>query len=225
MNKRILVIDDDEAIRKSFMLSLQDTEYQLDTADSGEKGIEKAQNARYDLIFLDLKMPGMDGMTTLRELRKIDQDVCIYILTAFHPEFLTPLKSATGEGIKFQALKKPLSCDALMALLESTFAESPGEGANTIYKFKLYLIGGTSAARDCIRKLKQLLAEELPGQFSLETIDLLEEPSVAERDNIFATPTLVKTFPPPTRRITGNIGDGKKLRTWLGLKPRATENP
>ncbi len=114
MTKRILVIDDDEAIRKSFVLALEDTPYQVDTAASGEKGIEMEQNASYDLIFLDMKMPGLNGAQTLLRLRKIDKDVPVYIVTAFYKEFFEELKSAQEDGINFEIVKKPIGLDEIV---------------------------------------------------------------------------------------------------------------
>lgn len=114
MSKRLLIVDDDEAIRKSFTLTLEDTEYQTETAASGEKAIEMAQDSKFDLIFLDLKMPGLDGVQTLRELRKIDKDVPVYIVTAFHTEFLDQLKSAQKDGIEFELLRKPIGSAQLI---------------------------------------------------------------------------------------------------------------
>lgn len=119
MSKRILVIDDDKAIRKSFILALEDTKYQVDTAESGEKGIEMEQNNKHDLIFLDLKMPGLNGVETLRELRKMDKDVPVYIVTAFFKEFLEGLKSAEEEGIDFEVLKKPIGGDEIVFVTKS----------------------------------------------------------------------------------------------------------
>src|SRR4030043_17685 len=111
MNKNILVIDDDIAVRRSFALAFEDTHYSVDTAESGEKGIHRTQNTKYDLIFLDLKMPGMDGVQTLRELRKMDRDVPIYIITAFYEEFVGQLKSAEVDGIDFELLRKPIGAE------------------------------------------------------------------------------------------------------------------
>ena len=116
MSKRVLVIDDEKAVRKSFILALEDTGYQIDTVGSGEEGIEKTKAARYDIIFLDLKMPGLDGVATLRELRRIDRDVPIYIVTAFHAEFLDKLKDAAKDGIDFEVIDKPISSDQILSL-------------------------------------------------------------------------------------------------------------
>ena len=116
MSKRILVIDDDEAIRKFFLLSLEDTEYQMDTVDSGEKALALAQKTKYDLIYLDLKMPGMDGIEALRELRKIDEDVPVYIVTAFHGDYLDPLKEVERDGIDFELLHKPIDSGQLITV-------------------------------------------------------------------------------------------------------------
>ena len=119
MGKRILVIDDEEAIRKAFILALEDTAYQVDTAESGEKGIEMEKEANYDLIFLDLKMPGMNGVETLRELRKMDKDVPIYIITAFYEEFFEELKGVEKDGIDFEVLQKPFNSDQIILTTDS----------------------------------------------------------------------------------------------------------
>ena len=116
MSKRILVIDDEEVIRKSFILALEGTGCQVETADSGEKGIEKVREANFNLIFLDLKMPGLNGIETLRELWKMGQTAPIYIVTAFYDEFLEELQSAVNDGISFQLLKKPLGADDIRAI-------------------------------------------------------------------------------------------------------------
>jgi len=105
--KHILVIDDDEAVRKLFLLSLEETGYNVYTVGSGMEGIKALKEGQYDLVFLDLKMPGMNGVETLRELRKINRDVPVYIITAFHDEFVAQLKKAEEEGLDFDVLRKP----------------------------------------------------------------------------------------------------------------------
>ncbi len=116
MSIHILVIDDEEVIRKSFVLALEGVEYQVETAESGEKGIEKVQETKFDLIFLDLKMPGLNGVETLRELRKIEHDVPIYIVTAFYDEFVNQLQSAAKDGLSFQLLKKPVGREQIRSI-------------------------------------------------------------------------------------------------------------
>ncbi len=119
MSKRILVIDDEEAIRKSFALSLEDSGYQVDGAESGEVGIDMEKKKPYDLIFLDLKMPGLNGVETLRELRKINEGVPIYIITAFYGEFLDQLRQAEKEAISFEVMKKPIGADQILLVVNS----------------------------------------------------------------------------------------------------------
>ena len=116
MTKRILVIDDEPGIRKSFMTALEDTGYMVETAESGEVGIEKLEGRKYDLIFLDLNMPGLNGVETLRELRERDKDVPIYIATAFHAAFADQLKKAAEDKVDFELLKKPLSSNQIVSI-------------------------------------------------------------------------------------------------------------
>ncbi len=127
MSKRVLVIDDDEFVRKSFTLVLTGSGYEVDTAESGEKGIEKAGNERYDLIYLDLKMPGLNGVETLRELRKRDKDIPIYIVTAFYGEFFEELQEASKDGLEFEVLTKALGGDQITGITKGIL-----EGAESI---------------------------------------------------------------------------------------------
>jgi len=119
MHKRILVIDDEQAVRKSFALALEDGDCTVDTVESGYKGIEKVGTVKYDLIFLDLKMPGMNGVETLMEIRKIDRGVPVYIVTAFHREFVDLIKAAEEKGIKFELARKPLSANEIELIAKS----------------------------------------------------------------------------------------------------------
>ena len=117
--KHVLVIDDEEAIRRSFELALEDTGYLVTTVDSGEKGIDEVQNNAYQLVFLDLKMPGMNGVKTLRKIREISMQLPIYIVTAFHKEFLLELDEVRKEGLPFQLLRKPIGSVEILTLAQS----------------------------------------------------------------------------------------------------------
>ena len=119
MSKYILVIDDDVNIRKSFILAFEDTAYQVDTAESGEEGIKKERSKKYDLIFIDLKMPGMSGIEALRNIRKLNKETPIYILTAFYKEFLDRLRTLEKENIAFELMKKPVEDDQILLVVKS----------------------------------------------------------------------------------------------------------
>lgn len=116
MSKQVLVVDDDSAIRKSFVLALEDTNCQVDTAESGEQCLEKASENKYDLIFLDLKMPGINGVETLFRLRDSGYKNLIYLLTAFHREFTDQLRVAADKGYEFEIVKKPIGSQDIIAL-------------------------------------------------------------------------------------------------------------
>ncbi len=124
MNGRILVIDDDEAVRKSFTLALEDSGYQVDTAESGERGIDMQKKDGYDLTFLDLKMPGLSGIETLRELRKVSPDLSIYIVTAFHKEFLSGLQDLKNEGHFFELARKPIGADEIVEIAKAVLPQT-----------------------------------------------------------------------------------------------------
>lgn len=125
MSIRVLVIDDEEVIRKSFILALDDTGYQVETAESGEKGIEEARRTSFTLIFLDLKMPGLNGVETLRQLWKLRQTVPIHIVTAYYEDYLDQLQSAADDAISFQLIKKPVGRDEIRSITKVVSEHKP----------------------------------------------------------------------------------------------------
>ena len=110
---RVLVIDDEQSVRDAFADALEGMPYVVDAARSGEEALAKAKSSPADLIFLDLKMPGMDGVEVLHHIRELDDAVPIYIVTAFHAEFLDRLQAAEEEGLAFHLLHKPIGQQAI----------------------------------------------------------------------------------------------------------------
>lgn len=121
MAKQILVIDDEEAVRKSFILALEDEDCEVTAADGGPKGLEAFRHKEYDLVFLDLRMPEMNGVQVLRAIRKINQEVPVYIVTAFHEEFFDELKVANQEGVLFELVEKPVTTERIILIVKSVF--------------------------------------------------------------------------------------------------------
>jgi DNA-binding NtrC family response regulator len=80
-NTRILLVDDETEFTDSMSQLLRNRGYQVTAVNSGENAIKALERGRYDVMVLDLKMPGMDGMTTLREAKKLDLFTETLILT------------------------------------------------------------------------------------------------------------------------------------------------
>lgn len=78
---KILVIDDEQGIRDLLDTLLRRKGYDVVVAESGRKGLELFRRERPDVIVLDLKMPGMDGLTVLQEVRRVDPKQMVIILT------------------------------------------------------------------------------------------------------------------------------------------------
>lgn len=79
---KLLIIEDEEDILRALSRGLRKSGYAVDTAVNGLDGLEMCQVNQYDLIVLDLNLPGLDGMTVLKKIRSADQEVKILILSA-----------------------------------------------------------------------------------------------------------------------------------------------
>lgn len=123
--KIILVIDDDSAVRDAFEIALSDL-YQVELATGGEEGLASVQKIRPDLIFLDMRMPGMNGVETLRRLHQMDATLQVYVVTAFAQEYMAGLRAAKAEGIRFQLAAKPLSTAQIRDIASAALAREEG---------------------------------------------------------------------------------------------------
>ncbi len=82
----------------------------------------------------------------------------------------------------------------------------------------LYVAGMTPVARRALANIKGICEEHLEGQYSIEVIDLFERPALAEGQQIFAVPTLVRQLPPPLRKIIGDLSNTEKVIVGLDIQ-------
>ncbi|HVG72690.1 MAG TPA: response regulator [Vicinamibacterales bacterium] len=83
---RVLVVDDEASIRELLSKTLALAEYDVDTAADATSALDRMRSAAYDLLIADLKMPGMDGLTLIRQAKRIKQDLPVIIITGFSTE-------------------------------------------------------------------------------------------------------------------------------------------
>lgn len=83
---RVLVVDDESSIRELLQKTLALAEYDVDAAPDGRAGLERLRLGHYDLLIADLKMPGMDGLTLIREAKRLKADLPVIIITGFSTE-------------------------------------------------------------------------------------------------------------------------------------------
>ena len=89
-----------------------------------------------------------------------------------------------------------------------------------IYELRLYVAGKTSKSVTALSNLKKYCEEHLAGQYTIEVVDLLLHPQLAEGDQILAIPTLVKKVPEPVRKIIGDLSNKEKVLVGLDIRPR-----
>lgn len=107
MNKKfkILIVDDEESLRETFSEILSTEGYEVSIAKDGYEAIEKIKNDTYQVAFLDIKMPGINGVETFKEIKKIDPNVVIFMMTAYSQQEL--IEEALKEGA-YGCLSKPI---------------------------------------------------------------------------------------------------------------------
>ena len=87
------------------------------------------------------------------------------------------------------------------------------------WELRLCVAGNTSKSSLALKNLKRYCEEHLKGKYIIEVIDLLKKPQLAEGDQIFAIPTLVKKVPEPIRKIIGDLSNEEKVLVGLNIRP------
>lgn len=90
------------------------------------------------------------------------------------------------------------------------------------WQLRLYIAGQTPKSIKALENIKRYAEEHLKDSYSIEIIDLLMNPQLAEGDQILAVPTLVRKFPEPIRKIIGDLSNEEKVLVGLNIK---TLNP
>src|SRR5690554_7154197 len=90
---KILVIDDEKSIRRALKEIFEFENYEVDEAEDGKEGLEKATSQYYDVIFCDIKMPKMDGMEVLAALQKEKVDSPVIMISGRSEEHTSELQS------------------------------------------------------------------------------------------------------------------------------------
>lgn len=122
MKKRVLVVDDDVEVGRFFKRILQSERCSVDFVLKGEEAINSVRKKTYDIIFLDLLLPDIDGARTFAQIRKIDPDVTVVLVTAY------PDSELVGRAMKHGAislLSKPLSASEVKKLIRSVHKRTP----------------------------------------------------------------------------------------------------
>jgi DNA-binding NtrC family response regulator len=114
---KILIVDDDSSIRKVLGFILEESGYEVRSAASGGEALDAIEKERPDLILTDIKMPGMDGIALLKQIRKIDDTIIVIVLTAFG-SVETAVEAMKNGAADY--LTKPISRDELTLTVEKT---------------------------------------------------------------------------------------------------------
>ena len=146
----ILVVDDELSIRESFKLILSDKYYIL-TAASGEAAVKHAADNPLDLAFLDIRMPGMDGLETLKRIKEVNPELMVVMVTAVNDV------QKASEAIRLGAqdyIVKPFDVNQVLKLASDLIMKKSilNEGRRAGQRFELTALIGTADKIEQVRK-------------------------------------------------------------------------
>ena len=131
--EKVMIVDDEEGIRNALLGILEDEGYTAECAVSGEECIEKVAQGEFDCVILDVWLPGMDGLETLEELRKVEFQGAIVIISG-HGSIEAAVK-ATKLGA-FDFLEKPLSLEKTVLVVKNATRQKKLEEENRALREK-----------------------------------------------------------------------------------------
>lgn len=116
MSRSILVIDDEDSIRKSLLGALKDEGFSVRLAQSGHHGLESLREDKVDIVLLDIWMPEMDGLETLKKIKQEWPDQTVIMMSG-HGTIETAVRSTKLGAFDF--IEKPLSLEKLLVILQN----------------------------------------------------------------------------------------------------------
>ncbi len=185
----ILVVDDLRSMRLTLGGILEDEGYTVMTVEDGYQAIEAVRKRHFDVIFIDIKMPGIDGVQTFREIKKIDPGAAVVMMTAYSVEQL--VKEALEEGA-YAIIYKPFDINMVIAVIEELLTKqtlvlvvddhfADRETLKTILEEKGYRVATASDGAEAIDMVRSrhydiiFLDVRLPDMTGFETFEQVKK--------------------------------------------------
>lgn len=159
---KILIIDDERAIRRALREILEFEKFEVDEAENGKQGVDKSKSELYDIIFCDIKMPEMDGMEVLDELLKSKVETPVIMISG-HGNIETAVQAIKKGAYDF--IEKPLDLNRILVTIrnaqdKAVLQEEKKVLKKTVSKFKgSSIIGETEA----ITNIKEMIEKVAPS--------------------------------------------------------------
>ena len=225
---RVLVVDDDPAVRDSLRRSLAFNGYEVDVAADGEEGLHRLARQRPDAVVLDVMMPRLDGLATCRALRAAGDDVPVLMLTA--RDEVSDRVAGLDAGAD-DYLPKPFALEELLARLRALLRRAVRSAADEdqLRLADLTLDPGTRDVRRGNRPIRLTRTE-----FSLLELLLRHPRQVLTRDRILeevwgydfpTTANSLEVYVGYLRRKTEAEGEPRLIHTVRGVGYVARETP
>ena len=185
----VLVVDDLRSIRLTLGGILEDEGHNVVTAEDGYQAIEAVKKVYFDAIFMDIKMPGINGVQTFREVKKIAPASAVIMMTAYSVEDL--VKEALEEGA-YAIIYKPFDIDKVISLIEKLLRQkililivdeqfADRETLKTILEDKGYRVTTAKDGTEAIKKVREkhydiiFLEVKLPDMNCAQTFEQVKE--------------------------------------------------
>jgi two-component system nitrogen regulation response regulator NtrX len=159
---KILIIDDERAIRRALREILEFEDFQVEEAENGAEGLDKAKNTLYDIIFCDIKMPQLDGMEVLEGLIQAKVDTPVIMISG-HGNIETAVEAIKKGAFDF--IEKPLDLNRILVTIRNAkdrvvLVEETKQLKTTVRRFKGSSIIGET---DGINKIKEMIEKVAPS--------------------------------------------------------------
>jgi len=185
----ILVVDDLRSIRLTLGGILEDKGHNVVTVEDGYQAIAAVKTNHFDVIFMDIKMPGINGVQTFREIKKVDPKVTVVMMTAYSVEEL--VKEALEEGA-YAVVHKPFDIERIIALIDESLQEKTlilvvdeqygdRETLKAVLEARGYRVATAADGDEAIRMVKEkhydiiFLDVKLPGMDGVETFEQVKQ--------------------------------------------------
>ena len=123
----ILIVDDDEGMVQTLSDILSARRYAVSTADSGESALAQVHGTSFDVVLMDIKMPGLNGVEVLQAMKRTNPAIKVIMMTAFtRDELVQAARKASAVAV----VSKPLDLDSVLSLVDQTArsGEGPSRG-------------------------------------------------------------------------------------------------